>query len=297
MKSVQRTAPGYRPSWVLAIAVGSAIGWGAFVLPFDWLVTGGVYGSILGFVVGAILVTIVGLSYGSAIERYPVTGGAVAYALAAFGRKHAVIAGWSLALGYASIVALNASAVTLVFRMIAPHATMRIPLYSVAGWDIYLVEVLLASVFLIVFALLSSQHAALSGRFQLGAVMIMTGAVLFLLLASVMFGGRGNDAAPAFPSDVDPLVAILSIVAIVPWAYVGFDSIPQLAGEFSFSPRKATSLLIWGVFGATAIYISMIVVTAMLAGNDLQAFSDSAWPTAEAIGSNLGPLGLSLIHI
>lgn len=291
MDTVQNTTSGYRPSWVFAMAVGAAIGWGAFVLPFEWLVSGGVYGSTLGFVIGAMLVTIVGLSYGAAIERYPVTGGAVAYALAAFGRKHAVIAGWSLALGYVSIVALNASAVTLVFRMIAPHLTMRVPLYSVAGWDIYLVEVLLASVFLIVFAVLSSRHAAFSGRFQLGAVVVMACAVLFLLLASMMVGGEGLAAAPAFPPDANPEVAILSIVAIVPWAYVGFDSIPQLAGEFSFSPRKATSLLVWGVFGATAIYIAMIAVTAMLAGDDLQALSNSAWPPAEAVASNLGLLG------
>ena len=38
-----------KPHWVWAIALGSAVGWGAFVLPVDWLGTAGPLGAILGF--------------------------------------------------------------------------------------------------------------------------------------------------------------------------------------------------------------------------------------------------------
>ncbi|MGV0431558.1 APC family permease [Corynebacterium sp. 20_84] len=283
---------GYRPSWVFSMAVGAAIGWGAFVLPFDWLQSGGLLGSLLGFALGATMVTLVGLSYGAAINRFPVAGGAVAYALAAFGRKHAVVAGWSLALGYTSIVALNASAVTLMFRNVAPDFSMRGRLYSVAGWDIYLSEVLIASFFLVGFAFLSGSRKQWSGRFQLVTVIVMFFAVAFLTLGAicVVGGGKYSDLQ-LLPTGTGPLVAMASIVAIVPWAYVGFDTIPQLAGEFSFSPRKATGLLLWGVCGATLIYVLMVLATALLVGSDLQAFSQSSWAIADIVSLRLGSLG------
>lgn len=30
-----------KPAWVFAIALGSAVGWGAFILPAEWLTGGG----------------------------------------------------------------------------------------------------------------------------------------------------------------------------------------------------------------------------------------------------------------
>ena len=39
-----------KPHWVWAIALGSAIGWGAFVLPTDWLATAGPLGTALGLI-------------------------------------------------------------------------------------------------------------------------------------------------------------------------------------------------------------------------------------------------------
>ena len=66
----------------------------------------------------------------------PVTGGGVVFAMVALGRAHSFIAGRALTLGYAGIVALNASAVTLVFRVTLPNLFQQIPLYDVAGWTI-----------------------------------------------------------------------------------------------------------------------------------------------------------------
>ncbi|MYL58913.1 APC family permease, partial [Virgibacillus halodenitrificans] len=42
-----------KPHWVVAIAFGSAIGWGAFVLPADWIREAGPLGVILGVLIGS----------------------------------------------------------------------------------------------------------------------------------------------------------------------------------------------------------------------------------------------------
>lgn len=84
------------------------------------------------------MIAIIGLR-GFAIRVLPLTGGGVAFAMAALGRTHAFIAGWALTLGYSCVVALNASAVTLVFRVTFPELVVRdaflassssLPLYS-----------------------------------------------------------------------------------------------------------------------------------------------------------------------
>lgn len=34
-----------KPSWVFAMALGAAIGWGAYTLPFDWMQKAGLAGT------------------------------------------------------------------------------------------------------------------------------------------------------------------------------------------------------------------------------------------------------------
>ena len=100
------------------------------------------------------------------------------------------------------------------------------------------------------------------------------------------------ELAPAFPVDVPPAAAVATIIAFAPWAYVGFDSIPQLAGEFNFSPRKALGLLLWGITVATLIYLAMMLATSIAVGTNHSDFEGEAWPPAAAISEVMGPAGL-----
>ncbi|WP_411267703.1 APC family permease [Parenemella sanctibonifatiensis] len=86
-----------KPHWVWAIALGSAVGWGAFILPTDWLGTAGPLGSVIGIAIGAALMCLIAVSYGMLIRTFPVSGGEYAYTYTAFGRVNAYICGWMLA--------------------------------------------------------------------------------------------------------------------------------------------------------------------------------------------------------
>lgn len=244
------------------------------------------------------MILTIALSYGYAIRALPVTGGGVAFALAALGKVHALIAGWALTLAYSCIVALNASAVALVFRVTFPGLFMQMPLYDVAGWTIYLPEVILSSAFLIAFALLNIRGNAFSGRFQVIAVVLMLLSVTTtVVVLGVYYLIHRPAMAPGFPTGVSPVAATLAIVAFAPWAYVGFDSIPQLAGEFNFSPKKALGLLIWGVVAATFIYMAMMVTTCIAIGDNYDAYAGESWPPAVAIKEVMGSWGLVLMVI
>lgn len=257
---------------------------GAFALPFDWIQQNGWIGTTVGFIIGGSMIAVIGLNYSVAVKCLPVSGGGVVHALAASGRIHCAIAGWSLALGYSSIVALNTSAVPLIFRPLNPTSNAGLPLYTVAGWQVYLSDVLLSTLSIVIFALIATRGARISGRFQSMSVIIMIITVVTLLVwTTTVCNSAGALSSQSQPSGLSAFTAAGAIVAIAPWAYVGFDSIPQLAGEFSFSPEKARRLLFLGIAGATAIYIAMILVTALLTQSSIDDWRFSAWPIADAV--------------
>lgn len=289
---------GFKASWVYAMAVGSAVGWGAFVLPYEWLSSSGLLAVVTGFVIGTLLVGVIAMNYGYATKSLPVTGGGIAFALATFGRTHGFIAGWALMLGYAGIIALNASAVTLVLRLIIPEIMMQGALYEISGWTVYAPEVFVASLFLVGFAYLNAKNTAISGRVQFLAVVLM-----LLAVASVLFGtgihyATHQVALPLLPPDgVGFWSAVGAIVAFAPWAYVGFDGIPQLAGEFRFSANKIMKLLIGSIVSASFLYVAVILSAAFAFGDQMASFASSSWETGSAISSVMGKFGLVLMVV
>src|SRR5690625_7754500 len=72
-----RLVKNLRPHWVWAIALGSAVGWGAFILPADWIGTAGPLGALIGMAIGGGLMIVVGVSYGFLARVLPVPGGAL----------------------------------------------------------------------------------------------------------------------------------------------------------------------------------------------------------------------------
>ncbi|EMQ97289.1 APC family permease [Paeniglutamicibacter gangotriensis] len=294
----ERLAKTLKAHWVWAIALGSAVGWGAFILPTDWLAMGGPLGAISGFLIGGALMVLIAVSYGFLIKSFPVSGGELAFALVGFGRTHAFFCGWFLTLGYTCIVALNASALALLFRKLMPDVVQQGYLYTVAGWDVYLVEILISMTALAVFAYLNIRGTALSGRIQFIACVIMLIAVVCILAAviaspQVIFA----NAVPAFPEGVNPIAAIAAIVAIAPWAFIGFDNVPQAAEEFDFPPAKAMKLIVLALLAAALLYAAMIAAVAMSAPWEALVAGDSAWGTADALTGVLGGSGMLLLTI
>lgn len=294
-KKLERTL---KPHWVWAIAFGSAVGWGAFVLPTDWMDGKGPLAVVIGLLLGALLMTIIGVSYGFLIKHFPVSGGEFAYAYIGFGRTHAFIAGWFLTLGYICIVALNASALALLGKFLFPGIVQVGYLYTVAGWEVYLGEVLISITALIIFAILNLRGASFSGRTQFIFTLVLLSGILLLAVGVFM-----NDTAqvsniqPYFDPGKPALASILAILAIAPWAYVGFDNIPQAAEEFNFPPEKAFRLIVYALLAAGVAYSAMILITASIQPWQQLVALDTSWGAGMAIEDLLGKAGLYIIAI
>src|SRR5690625_1308370 len=282
--------------WVWAIALGSSIGWGAFVQPTTWMADAGPLGVIAGFGIGAALMCLIAVSYGFLVKSFPVSGGEFAYSFVSLGRTHAFICGWFLTLGYICIVALNASAFTLMFKFIFPKVINNLFLYEVAGWSVYAPEIIIASVLLGIVGYFNVKGTGLSGRMQF----IFCSIMIFSVLAITIMVGASPSAGlenmqPLVPPAKTTLAAILSIVAIAPWAFVGFDNIPQAAEEFNFSSKKAFTLIIFSLLVASLLYALMILATAMIKPWQGLVAENHSWGTAAAVQELLGTVGLVLL--
>lgn len=287
-----------KPHWVWAIALGSSIGWGAFVQPAAWMGTAGPLGAMIGFGIGGLLMMLIAVSYGFLIKSFPVSGGEFAYAFISLGRTHAFISGWFLTLGYICIVALNASALALMFKFVFPSVLENFYMYQIADWDVYGMEIIIASIALIIFGYLNIRGGGFTGSAQFIFCIIMVGGVLLLTtLVGINPSADISNVAPLFPSDKTAIAAILSIVAIAPWAFVGFDNIPQAAEEFNFSSKKAFRLIILAILFATILYCLMIFATAMAQPWEGLVAAGHNWGTAEALQDILGTVGVAILAI
>ena len=301
------------PLNVWALALGCIIGWGAFIMPGEiFLVKAGPLGMAVAMAIASIILFIIAFNYYYMIKKYPVAGGEFIYVNAVFGKKNAFICSWFLALCYLAIVPLNATALALIFRTVL-HDVFVFQFgfhYQVAGYDVYFGEVLLALMALAFFAWLSIRGVSLTGTFQTALVISLVGGILIISIAALTNSQfEWSNFTPGFPPNVDNhFIAIMSILAIAPWAFVGFDTIPQAAEEFNFPPTKSLFIMVIAIaFGAFAyVALNMITVSILPTGynNWVDYIADSktasglmTLPTFYSTYLLLGNIGLAFLSI
>lgn len=284
---------------VWSLALGSIIGWGAFVMPGNlFLSTAGTLGTAIGMLIGAFIMIIVSMSYGYLVQKFPVAGGGFAFTFKGFGRTHAFICAWFLGLSYVAVVPLNATALGLIGRYLFPGVLQKGYLYSVAGWDVYFGEVLITSIALLIFAIASIKGSKISGKIQTLMTFMLVGSIVFLTFFALISDKTSfSNLKPFFSEGNTPINGILSIVAIAPWAYLGFDSIPQSAEEFNFSPKKAKLIMIGSILLGSLLYIAMNIVTAVVFPWDEFISSKPFWATGTAVKYLMGRGGLFILGI
>ncbi len=252
------------PINVWSLALGCIIGWGAFVMPGNtFLGNAGPLGTAIAMGIAALIMIIIAFNYNFMINKYPVAGGEFTYTQKAFGEKHAFVCSWFLGLSYLAIVPLNATALALIGRNLMNNIFQVGFHYNVAGYDIYLGEIILAVVALILFAFLSIRGVKFTGVFQTGLVFALVGGVLIITIAALANPNvKFSNLTPGFYPGNAPLAGVLAVIAVAPWAFVGFDTIPQAAEEFKFSAKKTKLIMILSILFGAAVYVILNTVTA-----------------------------------
>ena len=310
-----------KPIHVWAIAFGCIIGWGSFINPGKkFLPASGVSGTAIAMTLGALIMIIIAFSYAYMVPKYPKAGGEFTFTKACFGKRAAYLCGWFLVAAYLTNVPMNSTALFLIMDgLFGPVLKFGFH-YQIAGFDIYMGEMLFAMAILAIFAYLNIRGVKVAGIVQTILAITLAVCVFTLMFAAIaspvatvsnmepMWGFDKStaiaDAAAGTYSGVDAYAnssvatAILATLAIAPWAFVGFDTIPQAAEEFKFSPKKVSFIMIVAILFGAIVYISNNTITAAALEQwpDLIVYADSTpWLLLAAAEKMLGTFGKVLV--
>ena len=249
------------PMHVWALAFGCVIGWGSFVNPGKkFLPNSGVAGTAIAMAMGALVMIIIACSYAYMVPKCPKAGGEFTFTKECFGKHMAFVCGWFLIAAYLTNVPMNSTAIGLIVDGIDGSADiLKFGFhYTIAGFEIYFGEMIFAMAILLIFAIVNMFGVKKAAIVQTVLSTLLVTSVFTLAIAALVSGkAQGINMQPIWGFDKSAAIAagattenisefakggtggimsaILATFAIAPWAYVGFDTIPQAAEEFKFS--------------------------------------------------------------
>ena len=270
LKKPQQQSPAYLTAlgaW--ALALGCSVGWGAFMMPgTTFLPLAGPVGAAMGLGLGAVVMLLIGMNYHYLMNCYPEMGGTYAFSRSNFGYDHGFLTAWFLSLTYIAIIWANASALPLVARTLFGNALQFGFHYVIAGYHVYMREVLLAVAALFVAAMLCLRRT-LAMRTQIVLALALILGVVICFAAALAGGGAAHSFQPAFSPERSPLSGTIIIFALAPWAYVGFESICHSAEEARFPLKKSFGIMAAALTtgGLTYVLLALLSVTARPEGS------------------------------
>ena len=265
---------------VLALAFGSMIGWGWIMLCGRWASQGGTIGAMLAFAAGSLLCIFVGLTYAELTPALLEQGGSVAFSRRAMGPFASLIAGFATTLAYLGVAAWEGPALVSSVGYLVKLPEIGY-LWTIQGADVYLSKTLFAILAAAVLVWINIRGAKETAIFQTVATLGIIAVGLLFLAGSFLFGDIEN-TKPVFTS----VSGFMSVLLVVPAMFVGFDVIPQAAGEMDVPLKRIPKLLILSIIAAAMWYILMILATVLSAPRNI--LEGGTIPVADAMSYAFG---------
>lgn len=311
------------PMHVWAIAFGCIIGWGSFINPGKkFLPNSGVAGTAIAMVLGALVMIVIAFSYAYMVPKYPKAGGEFTFTKMCFGKTPAYLCGWFLVAAYLTNVPMNSTAIGLIVDGIDGSSDiLKFGFhYQIAGFDVWMGEMILAMSILIFFGVMNILGVKKAGFIQTALAATLAICAFTLCIAGLVsaktsginmapiwgFDKKAAIAANATTDNINEFAhigskgivsAILATFAIAPWAYVGFDTIPQASEEFKFSYKKVMKIMAIAIAFGCFVYTSNNTVAAAALKNWPDRVMAGEWVLLVAAEEMLGTFGKVLIGV
>lgn len=219
----------------------------------------------------------------------PETGGGFVFVKKAFSPGIAFISGWSVLFGYVSVITFEAVALPTVIDYVIPfkhHGFM----WNIAGWDVYLTWVLIGSIGSIVLTSLNYFGVKPAAIMQTVFTIFIV-AVGLLLVFGAGFNGNFSNLKP-FENGVG---GTMSVLMMIPFLFVGFDVIPQIAEEVKAPSKKIGGILILSIIASVIFYL--LIVFGVATGLSPSALNTSSLATADAMVNLFGHSGFGVLLV
>ena len=273
---------------VLVVAFGAMIGWGWVVSSGQWITSGGVLGTVLGFIIGGIMIYFVGLCYAELTTAMPKCGGEHVFSYKAFGSIGAYICTWSIILSYIGVVCYEAVSFPTILQYVFPKIA-RGYLYSVGGFDIYFTWLLIAIGMALLILFINIIGMKKAARFQKILTCVIA-AVGIALVAGAAYSGNVNNLQNQLlvgDTNGEIIQNIAKVAIMTPFFLFGFDVIPQAAEEINVPLKKLGKMMILSIIMAVSFYVLVVLAVGyvMNAGQIKTSMSSATGlVTADAMG-------------
>lgn len=302
---------------VWAIAFGCIIGWGSFINPGKkFLPNSGAAGTAIAMLLGALVMVIIACSYAYLVPKHPKAGGEFTFAKENFGKIPAFVCGWFLVAAYLTNVPMNSTAIPLIIEgLFGKNALNWGGIgYNIAGSSVTIGGIVIAVGILLLFGLLNIWGVKKASFVQTVLASLLALCAFTLFIAGLVSAkAKGVNLEPVWGFDKAAaiangsynesmanhnwLAAILATFAIAPWAFVGFDTIPQAAEEFKFPYKKVMGILIIAIAFGAFVYISNNTIAAAALENWPDRCAAGDWVLLIAAEELLGGFGKVLIGV
>lgn len=279
----------------------------------------GPLGTIIAMFFGAAIIMVIAANFHNLMNRSSSTGGVFAYTKEVFGYDHSLMCVWSIVLAYISILWANATAIPLIARFLFGPIFQWGFKYTVAGYDVFLGEILVTLLVIAFFGILSAKSHRIVRLLQTTlAVILFAGVTVCFFIALVKSRISPVDLfTPPFGTGIQgvrqPFLQTLNIIALAPWAFIGFCTVSLLPGNSEFSdgsfPRKKSFAIMAGAILAGMIaYILLTLLAILSIPEGAESWQDyiknlstykglSGIPTFNAAKNLMGNFGMMLLGI
>lgn len=285
---------------VLVVAFGAMIGWGWVVSSGQWIQSGGVLGTVLGFIIGGIMIYFVGLAYAELTTSMPQCGGEQVFSYMAFGANGSYVCIWALILSYIGVVCYEACSFPTILQYIFPHLYKGY-MYTIAGFDVYASWVAIGAIMAAIIVFINIRGTKQSAVMQTIFTLAIAGVGILLLAGAVYSGDAENIRSQAFEGTgkFGMIENVARIAIMTPFFFFGFDVIPQAAEEINVPLKKLGKLMILSIVLAVSFY-TMIVIAIGLVMNRAEignSLTSTGLVTADAMAKAFNSTMMSKVLI
>lgn len=249
-----------------SVGFGGIVGVGWIVFMGFWFGQAGPVGTAVAFLIGGLLMAIIGLCYAELASMYPVAGGEVAYARSAFGSGVSFAVGWLLVLMMTAVVPYVSVSLAWILGVLVPGLEGPV-LYTWRGQPVRATSLAIAVGWTLWLGALNYRGIGAAARFQdwltYGKI-----AISLLFFGAGIFGGRLENLDPVIHPQPNGSVlgGLVTVLATTPWFLAGFNQIPQVLEEKTqgTSVRAVGRIIVLSVLAA-AVYYALAAVSAGMA--------------------------------
>lgn len=261
---------------ILVLAFGAMIGWGWVVQSGEWILGAGTFGAMIAFALGGIMIYFIALTYAELTSAMPQNGGEHVFSKRALGNKASFICTWAIIFGYITVVMFEAVALPTILEFLFPNFSRGF-MYTIAGYDVNFTWVLVGVLGSVVVTIINYLGIKVAANLQTVLVVLLASVGIALASKSALSGDISNIQ----PTLTDGFGGILKTLVLTPFFFVGFDVIPQAAGEINIPFKKVGRVMLASIFFAVAW--NVIIIWAVSYAMSSTQIAQANLTTAEAM--------------